>query len=645
MAEMKWQKMSTAETLQMIQADDEAPLIAVDSSSDDEDLFVAEGISDDSDPDYRLPTSESDEDYEGPSSSAASSPTQPPQPQPGPSSTTPTSSDSDVPQERLPKRKRKALQKSPRTKRGRSGSATSSTDQDHSWHNKEKKDTKPNPPRFMPSRTPGPTFDTTASWSPLTLFQLFFSASVVRTIIDNTNSNAAKRIKAGRKFVWKTLTTQEFYIFMAIILYTGLVQVHLRSDYWRKAWPYNFHFPSEKMSRSRFEAILWSLHLSNPEEDEENERKRNTDQYDRLFKIKPLYTEIVTACQANFHPYKNICIDERMVASKARSSMKQYMKDKPIKWGYKLFVLADASTAYTWNFFVYSGKKMVTTGQGLSYTSVMDLLPFPLLGSGYNLFVDNFYSSPALFLDLHTKHIGCCGTIRRNLTGFPHTTQNDLHKKAARGDMRWIREGKLLFVKWMDTRGVSMCSTIHEAFSGHTVKRKVKEAGVWQTKDIPIPDAVVDYNKNMGGVDVSDALIGYYTVHHKTMKWYKTFFYHFIDIAVVNSFLLHKELFKMRKEPTLTKPLTQKIFRERLAAEMLSFAEASAPPPPPPPPPQPTCMPMYYGGDATQARRYCRRCQEAGWQRVKTPIHCRKCQVPLCLTSRKNCFQEWHDSH
>jgi len=58
MAKLKWQKMSTAETLQMIQADDEAPLIAVDSSSDDEDLFVAEGISDDSDPDYRLPTSE-----------------------------------------------------------------------------------------------------------------------------------------------------------------------------------------------------------------------------------------------------------------------------------------------------------------------------------------------------------------------------------------------------------------------------------------------------------------------------------------------------------------------------------------------------------------------------------------------------------
>uniref|UniRef100_A0A667ZB56 PiggyBac transposable element-derived protein domain-containing protein n=1 Tax=Myripristis murdjan TaxID=586833 RepID=A0A667ZB56_9TELE len=436
-------------------------------------------------------------------------------------------------------------------------------------------DKKPNPLRFMPARIPGPTFDTTRSWSPLALFQLFFSTSVVRTIINNTNANAAKRQQAGKKFKWEVLTVQGFYTFLAVIIFTGLVMVHNRADLWRKTFPYNFSFPGNKISRGRFEAILWSLHLSNPAEDEENEKKKNTGEYDRLFKIKPLYSELVEACKAHFHPYQNLSIDERMVASKARISMKQYMKNKPTKWGYKLFVLADSSTAYTWNFFVYTGKSVSTTGQGLSYTAVMDLLPFPLLGGGYTVYMDHFYTSPALVQDLAKKFIGCCGTIRRNRIGFLQTLANDLPKKAERGDLRWIRRSNLLFVRWMDTREVTMCSSVHEAFTGQTVRRRVKEAGVWQVKHLPVPDAVVDYNRNMGGVDLSDALIGYYSVLHKTMKWYKTFFYHFVDIAVVNSFLLHKELLKLRN-PTQTKPHTQKTFREQLLKEMLEFAESSA---------------------------------------------------------------------
>ncbi len=60
-----------------------------------------------------------------------------------------------------------------------------------------------------------------------------------------------------------------------------------------------------------------------------------------------------------FQPYEKIAVDERpMVRSKHTfSDIRQFMKDKPVKFGIKLWVLADTITGYTSICFVYLGKK------------------------------------------------------------------------------------------------------------------------------------------------------------------------------------------------------------------------------------------------------------------------------------------------
>ncbi|XP_055006442.1 piggyBac transposable element-derived protein 4-like [Boleophthalmus pectinirostris] len=682
---------SEKSVLDQIENDPSTDEIPMDSSSDDSDLMAPTHDEDASDSDYELPfetsSDGSDEDYEPPSQKKASIrrsaawwrfEQKSPSPKPGPSGESLQGAKPSIPQTT----KTRIEQKSPSPKPGPFGESLQGTkpstpqttktrrerktpspqpspfgeslqgaepstpqttqtsgasDSDDRWRNGNEEDTAPESLCFRPTNPPGPILDTTSSWTALQLFQLFFSSSVVKTIIDNTNLNAQRRKLAGVKYAWEPLDIKDFYIFLAILVYTGLCGVPEQPDYWRKSFPYGNPFPGNTMPRARFEAILWSLHLSDPSKDEENDRKRGTPEYDRLFKLKPLYTDIQTACMDNFQPDKNISIDERMVASKAKIGMKQYNKDKPTKWGYKLFVLADSTTGYTWNFSIYSGKSDSRSKHGLGYSSVMDLLPFDQLGSGYTLYVDNFYTSPALFLELKEKNMGACGTIRKHLPGFPTTTVNDLPKKARRGDVRWLRKDSLLFVKWMDKREVAMCSSVHKASSGQTVPRNIKTQGVWSIENVPVPDAVLDYNKNMGGV-LSDALIGFYTVHHKTMKWYKTLFYHFLDIVIVNSHILYRETEKTLA--TGTKILTQKKFREALCEQLVEYAKSSVPAVPVTP--SVTCMPTYYPGST---RKYCRRCFDAGEKRVKTAVHCRKCQVPLCLTSQKNCFTIWHDEN
>ncbi|XP_062284308.1 piggyBac transposable element-derived protein 4-like [Scomber scombrus] len=505
------------------------------------------------------------------------------------------------------------------------------------WCNPEEPDVEPPLPKFQPKHPPGPRIDRTVAWSPLSLFKLFFSSSTIHTIINNTNDNAARRKASGMHFKWSPVTVQNFFIFLAIILYSGMVHVHSRADMWRREWPYNFTFPRSCMTRDTFEAIFWSLHLCDIEEDEENQKKKGTPEYDRLFKIKPLYSQIVTACKSLFQPCREISIDERMVASKARIGFRQFMRDKPTKFGYKLFVLAESSSGYTWNFFVYQGKTANVQGEGLSFTSVMDLMNFTLLGKGYHLYVDNFYTSPALFQQLATNCTSACGTIRQTRIGFPKTQINELPKKAERGDMRWLRKDNLLFVKWKDTKDVTVCSSFHKAYSGDSTRRRVKEDGQWRNKNIPVPDAIRDYNKYMGGVDLSDAMIQYYSVRGKTMKWYKTFFYHFMDIAVVNSYILFKLLAIERGET----PMRHKRFREVLMREMVDEAQAAVAAAAPRPTLSTTCMPMYFGQTATDQRRVCVVCKDQG-RKVKTPVYCSKCDVALCFTSSRNCFKDYH---
>ncbi|XP_017572500.1 piggyBac transposable element-derived protein 4-like [Pygocentrus nattereri] len=516
-----------------------------------------------------------------------------------------------------------------------------------SWKSESDKDQEPELPKYNPKRTPGVQVDCTRSYSPLELFQLYFDMDVVGKIVLNTNKYAVKKKEQGRKHQWQPIGIDDLFKFIGLVIYLGLSKAKSIRDHWCTKSLYSHRFPSRIMSRNRFQSISGFLHLSDPDEDLINDRKKGTPGHDRLHRIKPLLHDILLACQTYFHPYKNLSIDERMVSSRPKILVRKHMQEKPTKCSYRLFVLADSSNGYTWNFLVHEGKCRSVSGKGLVYDSVMNLLPLDLLGTGYHLYVDSFYTTPALFRDLHKASIGACGAVCQTLQDFPKNKANDFSRDSKRGDVRWFRDKELLFMKWKDSRELRMCSTIHKASSADIVKRNVKEKdGSWVAKHMPVPTLIKDYNKHMGGVGYSDALINTYNSLHKTMKWYKAFFYHFVDIACVNSFLLHQEIAKSKGQ----KPMTHKSFREELIEALVNYVDDSqesedmmsgnerAP-----------CMPEFItaGMDihpsmkASAGRRYCANCKLEN-KHNKTPIICRVCDVPLCLVHGRNCFLDWH---
>ncbi|XP_029924335.1 piggyBac transposable element-derived protein 4-like [Myripristis murdjan] len=339
---------------------------------------------------------------------------------------------------------------------------------------------------------------------------------------------------------------------------------------------------------------------------------------------------------AVYHPRQHISVDERMVATKARLSIKQYMKAKPTKWGLKFFVLADVN-GYTVDFRLYTGKSAFASGKGLSFDVVTSLVNKDFLGSGYTVYCDNFYTSPELFRHLSQQGFGACGTYRQGRVGVPSTQENAVNKRSPRGTIRWIRDGDLLFVKWMDTREVSMCTNIHPVYTGETVLRWQKTAdGRRERVAIPRPTAVSEYNKYMGGVDTSDQMLGTNSVHCKTRRWTMTVFQHLVDVALTNSYIIHKEICNSQQQGYMTR----QTFQEQLSAQLLGVALDARPVKTPSQGHFPVPVSPSQGQEKSQrasmGRQRCTLCKRS------TPWRCAECGVGLCLQLERNCFLMFH---
>ncbi|KAH8021399.1 hypothetical protein HPB51_015579 [Rhipicephalus microplus] len=361
----------------------------------------------------------------------------------------------------------------------------------------------------------------------------------------------------------------------------------------------------------------------------------------KLHRIAFLLRHINDASAFHFQPDRNISVDERMVKSKGRLGIRQYLRDKVVKWGYKLWVLADSNSGYTVQFSVYTGKRETPSVNGLAFDVVTSLCEM-YFDQRYTLFMDNFYTSTSLFLHLLERKTLACGTTRKDRRTFPAELKDSTwEKKAKRGDVRWLRHQGVLYFQWKDRRAVHMMSTAHTANSHVTATRKRKVAGQWKKVPIRKPRLIEEYNAGMLGVDRSDQLIASYNVLMKCVRWWKTLFFYCIDIAVVNSFIIfeahrreHPEIPELHRAPRYD----QLAFRMELVKQLLGIEATgfgSAPPP----------RESVHKSKVMETRRNCKLCYASRKVEHKTSVFCETCGVYMCFIATRDCFGEWHRHH
>lgn len=192
-------------------------------------------------------------------------------------------------------------------------------------------------------------------------------------------------------------------------------------------------------------------------------------------------------------------------------------------------------TGYTFSFKIYTSRENVAPqAQELSLSErvVVDLMQ-PLLQKGYHLYIDNWYTGLPLYRYLHHHRTLVCGTIHNNRKGFPEQVNS---AKLRRDEQIACRSDELLALKFKDKKDVYMLSTIHDHSMVHRPNRRHQNQ--CHTK----PTSIADYNKYMGGVDRTEQLLKPYQVPRKTLKRYKKLAIHFMQLSMLNSFIVyHKD--------------------------------------------------------------------------------------------------------
>lgn len=265
--------------------------------------------------------------------------------------------------------------------------------------------------------------------------------------------------------------------------------------------------------------------------------------------------------------------------------------------------------------------------------SVITTLMEPYLNKGHIIYMDNWYSSPLLYQYLSEHNTGACGTVRNNRKGIPM-----FPTKLAPGQCISAITKGMMTCKWKDKRDVHILSTVHN--TKMSVTNKTDRVG----NKIKKPDCILDYNVNMGLIDKSDMQMSFNNTARRSIKWYKKFFFHLLDLSVLNSGIVYNSL----KETKLKLPEYRLKLIEQLLQTYSSGTSQSRPG---------RKIIGDYPTSLTERHFPSRIVPPEGKSRIKKKCHvhsqtkldvqcrkdtayeCKECGKALCL---EPCFQNYH---
>ena len=454
------------------------------------------------------------------------------------------------------------------------------------------------------------------------LFDLFYTPDLWKTTKEETNRYADQNRPKPSSHMknWEDVDEEELQRYLGLRLLMGVHVLPSIRDYWSTNPLLQTPAFREQMTRDRFDAITSHLHFS------DNRDPQAAD--DRLWKIRPVVDCFSKQFKDVYVPEREVTVDESLFRFKGRHHAIQYVPSKRARFGLKAYKLCQSSglaAGYTSAFRMYMGQDR--SEMPASQKAVVNLMDDAgLFDLGYDLYTDNWYSSPTLFHYLQSRMTNAAGTVRPSRKWMPKDLQV---RRKGDVDRRSSPTGQLCLA-WMDRKQVTMLSTIHRG--SETVTLPPNRRGEERVK----PLVVADYNRGMKGVDLSDQLATSYSSPRKCRKWYHNLFFHLIDTAVVNAYSVHKVLGGRKTHLDFRLDLITSLFTRRRHRDAT-------------PRPAPLRPALVHGRrmdaqhllvSAPKPRR-CKHCRTTRNARRDVKFQCSVCDVGLCPGE---CFNNYHQA-
>ena len=153
---------------------------------------------------------------------------------------------------------------------------------------------------------------------------------------------------------------------LGICILVGCKELSSKRHYWMRGEPFIYcSLISQVMSLGRWEQILRCLHLV---DNSTVVRDVQDPRYDMIAKTRWLLDMFSTVSEGIYNFEREITVDVCIIPYKGRYYfIRQFMKDKPIRFRIKVWMLASSKSRFCWRVEVYFGEGTGLKEFGLGY--------------------------------------------------------------------------------------------------------------------------------------------------------------------------------------------------------------------------------------------------------------------------------------